>query len=69
MIPPFFLLLATGWFTGHIIILFLERFYFTYHSRFIPEGLAEASQIFLRDNNNNILFIARKKITKEYCFT
>jgi hypothetical protein len=25
------------------------NFLFTYHSRFIPEGVAEASQMFLRD--------------------
>jgi hypothetical protein len=30
----------------HIVATFIGRYIHTYHSRFIPEGVAEASQIF-----------------------
>jgi hypothetical protein len=33
----------------NIVSAILHNMYHTYHSRFIPEGVAEASQIFLRD--------------------
>jgi hypothetical protein len=29
----------------------------TYHSRFIPEGVAEVSQIFLRDRQTSTVFL------------
>jgi hypothetical protein len=32
-------------------VSFLEKYIHTYHSRFIPEGVAEVSQIFLRDTH------------------
>jgi hypothetical protein len=32
-------------------VIFIKISIHTYHSRFIPEGLAEASQIFLRDTH------------------
>jgi hypothetical protein len=35
--------------TYHLSRLHFINYIHTYHSRFIPEGVAEASQIFLRD--------------------
>jgi uncharacterized membrane protein len=42
-------LLCAGLFACHVRYCMQHAFIHTYHSRFIPEGVAEASKILLRD--------------------